>query len=213
MKRSLYLVLLGLMLSVSLTGQSRLALIGMSAVLPGSGEMAIGNTNRGVLLLASDVLAIYAYAKTDYDMGLQKENYKRYAQRYAGVPMDMPQRHYQYIQERMSSAEYNRYLEMIARNYYLITYYNPDGYAEFMEAESFSGDEEWAWQTEMHWQKYIDMRKKHQRTKINHNLALGVLLLNRAISVVDTALLSRDMNLYAQPSGFDGLMLNCEVKF
>jgi hypothetical protein len=202
-----------LLLSGSLFAQSRLAYMGMSALLPGSGEIALGNTNRGVVLLASEILATYAFFKTQQDMSLQKDNYKRYAFRYAGVPMDMPQNHYQAVQSYISSQDYNLYLEMIARNYYLITYYNPEGYEEFMAAESFSGDEEWAWQSEMHWQKYTDLRTKHQKTKINHNLALGVMLLNRAISVVDTALLSRKVNLYAQPSGFDGMMLNCEMRF
>jgi len=57
------------------------------------------------------------------------------------------------------------------------------------------------------------MRKKHQKTKMNHTLSIGLLLLNRAISVVDTAILNRNMHLYAQPSGLDGMMLNCELRF
>jgi hypothetical protein len=57
------------------------------------------------------------------------------------------------------------------------------------------------------------MRRKHQRTKINHNLALGVMLLNRAISVVDTALLSRNMQVYASTNGVDSLLLNYSVRF
>lgn len=213
MKRSIISLILLTIISVSVSAQSRITYIGMSALLPGSGEIALGKTQRGVALLASELLATYAFLKTDTDMALQKENYKIYANCYAGVPLDMPQDHYQSIQAYQSSEDYNQYLEMIARNYYLITNYDPQGYEEFMAEESFSGDEQWTWQSEMHWQRYIDMRKKHQKTKINHNLALGVMLFNRALSMVDTALISRNLHLHAQLSGTDGMMLNCELRF
>jgi hypothetical protein len=213
MRRSLSLVFALLLITSALSAQSRLARIAMSAVLPGSGEISLGKTNRGVALLASEIIAAYGFFKTDYDMGLQRDAYKKYALEYAGVPLDMPQSHYQAIQEDISSNEYNLYLEMIARNYYLITNYDPAAYNEFMETESYSGDQEWQWQSPMHWDKYKDMRRKHQRTKINHNLALGVMLLNRAISVVDTALLSRNMQVYASTNGVDSLLLNYSVRF
>ncbi len=213
MRRCLSLVFALLLISSALSAQSRLARIAMSAVLPGSGEISLGKTNRGVALLASEIIAAYGFFKTDYDMGLQRDAYKKYALEYAGVPLDMPQSHYQAIQEDISSNEYNLYLEMIARNYYLITNYDPAAYNEFMETESYSGDQEWQWQSPMHWDKYKDMRRKHQRTKINHNLALGVMLLNRAISVVDTALLSRNMQVYASTNGVDSFLLNYSVRF
>jgi len=213
MKQYFILLLMLSLLAGSLFAQSKLAYIGMSAILPGSGEIALGKTNRGAVLLTSDILAAYAFFKTDHDMKLQKDNYKIYANRYAGVPMDMPQNHYQAVQAYQSSQDYNLFLEMIARNYFLITNYDPQGYQEFMDAESFSGEEEWEWQSELHWRKYVNMRNKHQKTKINHNLALGVMLLNRAISIVDTALINRNVSLYAQPSGWDGMMLNCELRF
>ena len=212
MKRTILLIAILLVCGL-LMAQSRLTYIGMSALLPGSGELAMGKTNRGIVMIAADLLAAYSYFKTDNEIDLQRDQYRKYAYVYAGVSEDMPLNHYQYVQEYISSEDYNDYLEMIARNYYLISNYDPEGYADFLQSESFSSEEMWAWQSAAHWEKYKDMRKTHQKTKINHTLSIGLLLLNRAISVVDTAILSRNLQLYARPSGMDGLMLNCELRF
>lgn len=205
--------LLLLLTSGSLWAQSRITFIGMSALVPGSAEIAMGKTNRGVALLLSDVLAAYSFFKTDYDMDLKKDAYKRYAFNYAGVPLSMPQKHYQVIQDHISSEEFNDFQDMLARNFFVIYHNDVQGYIDYMAANTYTGEESWEWQSNMHWQTYVDLRKQHQRIKISHNLALGVMLLNRAISVVDTAILSRDMSLYASPHGKDGLMLNYEMRF
>lgn len=206
-------ILLLLLASGSLWAQSRIAFIGMSALVPGSAEIAMGKTNRGVALLLSDVLATYSFFKTDYDMDLKKDAYRQYAQSYAGVPLGMPPSHYQAIQDYISSEDFNDFQEMLARNFFVSYHHDVQGYIDYMEANTYTGEESWEWQSAMHWESYIDMRKQHQRIKIQHNLALGVMLLNRAISVIDTAILSRNVNLYASPHGADGLMLNYEMRF
>ncbi|MCB5252747.1 MAG: hypothetical protein RBR69_00645 [Candidatus Cloacimonadaceae bacterium] len=210
---SLIGILLLLLSSGSLWAQSRIGLIGMSALVPGSAEIAMGKTNRGVALLMSDIVATYSFFKTNHDMDLKKDAYKNYALTYAGVPLYMPQNHYQVIQEYISSEEFNDFQDMMARNFFVIYHNDIQGYIDYMEANTYTGEESWQWQSNMHWEKYIDMRKAHQRIKINHNLALGVMLLNRAISVIDTAILSKNVNVYASPHGSDGMMLNYEMRF
>lgn len=212
-RSKIYCLLLLIILCGSLYGQSRFTLIGMSAILPGSGEIALGNTNKGIILLSSELVATYSFFKTDHDMSLQKKAYKNYALHYAGVPLDMPQGHYQAIQEYISSEEYNDFQEMMARNYYLIYYNDIQAYTEYMEANTYTGEESWEWQSAMHWETYKDMRKTHQKIKMNHNLALGIMLLNRAISIIDTAVMSNNTQLYASPNGLDGVMLNYEMRF
>ncbi|MCB5271863.1 MAG: hypothetical protein LHW56_08470 [Candidatus Cloacimonetes bacterium] len=215
--RSKGLSLIGILLLIlgsgSLWAQSRIALIGMSALVPGSAEIAMGKTNRGVALILSDVLATYSFFKTNHDMDLKKDAYKNYALSYAGVPLSMPQRHYQAIQDYISSEDFNDFQDMMARNFFVIYHNDVQGYIDYMEANTYTGEESWEWQSALHWENYIDLRKQHQRIKINHNLALGVMLFNRALSVIDTAILSRDMSLYASPHGADGMMLNYEMRF
>ncbi len=213
LRHSLILLILALLMSTGLPAQSRLAYVGMSALLPGSGELALGKTNRGLALLASEIVAGYSFFKTNQDMNLQRDAYKNYALHYGGVPRQMPQEHYQVIQEYISSEEFNDFQDMMARNYFIIYHNDEQAYLAYMEANTYTGDESWEWQSPMHWKTYKDMRRKHQKTKINHNLALGVMLLNRAISMIDTAIMSKNTHLYAVPSGLDGMMLNCELRF
>lgn len=207
------MILLSFGVALPLNAQNRKLLMGMSALLPGSGEIAMGNTNRGVVLLSSELIAGYTFFKTNKDMSLQKDQYMRYANLYAGVPMDMPAVHYQAIQNYISSEEYNDLQEMSARNYFLIYKYDPDAFAEYVEAHTYSGDETWEWRSKEHWSEYKAIRRKHQYSRINHNLALGVMLLNRGISLIETALLSREINVSAKPFGADGMTLSYELRF
>lgn len=211
-KNTLLVVVL-LLLVQGAWAQNRKLAIALSAVLPGSGEILTGNTGRGAILLTSELVAGYSFFKTKRDISLQTDEYKRYANLYAGVSPSLSDEHYQYLQEYISSQEYNDLQEMSARNYYLIYQYDPEAYDEYIQAYTFSEEDGWEWQSKEHWKEYRDIRRKRQNTKINNNLALGIMLLNRGISVIETALLSRSLNVRAKPSGNDGLALLYEVRF
>ena len=177
----------------------------------------LGHSTRGGTLMALDILTIFAFVSTDRAINLQTEQYMNYADRYAGASYGRSDALYQNMQDFISSDYYNDLIEMIARNYYLIANYSPEDYEDYIQANSFTEAEAWAWDSEAHWDEYKDMRKSNQRKKMSHNLALGVLLLNRAVSVIDTALLSRSPNpkgqAYFSPSGNDGLMFNYSYNF
>jgi len=209
----LLLTLLLMLSLMPLLAGSKLPYFGMNLVLPGSGELALGKTNKGVALVASDIIAISAYMKTAHDMDLQKGAYKSYAQHYAGVDPTMPLNHYQVVQDYYSSDEFNDFQDMMARNYFVIYHNDVQAYLEYMAANTYTGNESWEWQSQMHWENYQDMRRKHQKTKINHTLALGIMLLNRAIALVDIAITKTDGTVSLRPSGNDGVMLGYELNF
>lgn len=211
--RSLLLVMLMMFTILSLNAKSKLAYMGLSVLVPGSGELAIGRTNRGLALLSVEILAEYGFFKTDSDMDLQEDSYKRYANIYAGVPIGMPNNHYQVVQNYISSEEYNEFQDMQARNYFYIYQNDEQAYLDYLAANTYTGNESWEWQSEMHFREYREMRRKYQKIKINHNLSLGIMLLNRAISLVDMALITRDMKVYAAPMGLDGMTINYQVRF
>lgn len=196
-----------------LLAQPKIVFLGMNALVPGSAELALGNTNRGVALLASELLAFTAYLKTASDMDLQKDAYRSYAHHYAGVDLSLPQSHFQAVQEYYSSEDFNKFQEMMARNYFVIYQNDMEAFQAYMAANSYEGLESWEWQSPLHWETYKDMRRKHQKTKINHTLALGIMLLNRAIGMVDIAILKTDGGLQARPHGADGVLLSYELHF
>lgn len=213
MKR-LFIFFIILSLSISgLFAQSRLAKLGLSALLPGTGEILMGKTDRGIVMLSADLISIYAFFKTDNDAKLYKDRFQKYAYDYAGVPLGKPDIHYHYIQKYYSSESYNDIQELSARNYYLIYNYDPEAYENYLEIYTFKGDDTWAWQSKKHWAEYKELRKNQKLSVMNHNLALGVMLLNRGISLIQTSILSRPANLAATPLPNNGIMLSYELRF
>lgn len=179
--------------------------------------MLLGSTTRGATLMGVDILAIYAFLQTNNEIDRQRQNYMDYAELFAGVPNGMPRSQYQAIQDYVSSDYYNDIQEMMARNYYLIYNYEPAEFDAYMIRNTYTGIEAWQWDTQEHWNTYKNMRVRHQRTKMSHNFALGIMLLNRCVSAIDSAILSRDKDsggaLYFSPIENEGLMLNYQLKF
>lgn len=199
--------------SLSLAAQPKLAYIGMSALVPGSGEIARGYSSRGAVLLASDLLALSAYFKTGSVIKEQERAFMDYARHYAANDPLYPRLYYQAMQNYFSSDEYNKYQEMLARNYFLIYNNDPEGYAAYMASHQFSEAESWKWESQKHWETYKNLRRKHQKNQINQTLALGIMLFNRAVSVLDNAILKSPGQLQAAPFGKDGLSLGYEINF
>jgi len=208
----LLIVLLGAMPLLALP---KIVYPAASVLLPGSGELLLGEYTRGGTLMAIDLLSVHGFVDTNKEIDRQRESYMSFASMYAGVPYGMPTNHYQAVQDFISSDYYNDIQEMMARNYYLIYNYDPASYADYLERNTFTGDEAWNWGNEANWKEYKNMRLRHQRTKMSHNFALGIMLFNRAVSAIDSALLSRRLNgaVYVTPSGLEGAMLNYKIEF
>lgn len=206
-----------LMLALPLAALPKAALLGMSALLPGSGEIALGKNTRGAILIGADVLAFTSWWATNREKNDLIDSYKRYATVYAGIPEGMDEQYYQHIQEYISSDEFNQYQELNARNYYLIYTYDPEGYSEYMAINTYDPSEAWEWQSTQHQDHYDKLRRETQTTKMYENLSLGAVILNRVISVIDVALISRDRSqghtLYFSPLQTSGLMLNYQMEF
>jgi len=213
-RRVALLALLLCSLSV-LMGIPRVAYSAASLALPGSGELLLGQNTRGSTLLGIDLVTIYAFFATGKEIDRQRDNYMRYANLYAGVPLGMPQNHYQAIQDYPSSDYYNDIQTMMARNYYLIYTYDPAAYEDYLARNTYKGNEAWEWTSDAAWQEYQNQRTRHQRTKMSHSLALGIMLFNRAFSALDSAILSgkKHGTVYLTPLGEQGAMLNYTIDF
>ena len=217
MRIRLLLILVCLFCGLSLAALPKIAYVGMSAAVPGTGELALGRTTRGAVLLGLDVLAWNSWWATNRQKKDLIDSYTQYARTYAGIPEGMDENYFQHLQQYLSSDEFNRFQELLARNYYLVYSYNPDGYYEYMLANTYAPGEAWSWQSAEHQAHYRSLRRRTQTTKMYQNLSLGALLLNRVISVIDVALLERDpdsgQTLYFSPLKGEGLMLNYRWEF
>ncbi|HOF59446.1 MAG TPA: hypothetical protein PLQ79_07125 [Candidatus Cloacimonadota bacterium] len=213
-----YLLVLALILmAVSLPALPKVAYIGMSAALPGSGELALGKVNRAGFFLGMDLLAFTTYWALGQQRDDLHESYKLYAQAYAGVPVTNDEHYYSHVRKYLSSDDFNLYQEMMARNYYLIYNYDLDAYNTYMADNTYSESEAWHWQSEYHLDQFRKLRSKYMKMRLYQNASLGAVFLNRLISAVDVVFITRKPSgttaLYFTPSRDDGLMLNYQLEF
>lgn len=212
------IVLLVLSLALPLAAQPRIAYVGMSTVLPGSAELVLGKTTRGGVMIAADLIAILAWTGYGNDVKDFTNGYKLYASQYAGVPVNNNDRYYQHIQQYYGSSDFNAFQEMMARNYYLIYNYDPESFAEYLANNLYTDDEGWQWQSPEHQQQFKSIRRKRQKAKMYQNLALGALILNRAVSAVDALFLSGKSEHTQLPVFFSvspdrALLINYSLEF
>ncbi|MCB5223669.1 MAG: hypothetical protein GX135_00920 [Candidatus Cloacimonetes bacterium] len=213
----LVIILLSLLFAVPLNAQSKALPLSMSALMPGSGEIILGKTTRGGIMVAADLVALTAWLATGREINNLTSSYQQYAKTYAGIPDEMSDKYYQHIQQYLSSDDFNNNQILGARNYYLIYGYDPQAYADYVAENTYSEDEAWAWQSPEHQAHYRSLRYRTQSTKMYQNLSLGVMLLNRFVSLIDVALISRDSQkptpVYFSPLENGGLMLNYTLEF
>lgn len=206
------------MISGLLSAQSGIVYSAMALLAPGSSQIALGKDVRGAVVLGADLLTITAYLNTKGQINSTKDSYKKYAVVYAGVSGSHDEHYYQRLQDYFSSDDFNTYQEMQARNYFLIYNYDPLAFEEYMAQNTYSGDESWMWQSSSAWKKYKQHRRDHQKAKMNGNLFLGVLLLNRAFSVIDTAFIRKNLSektgsITLFPTSDNGFEVQYSIRF
>jgi hypothetical protein len=196
MKKSISAMICVLILSTSLSmlysqekSTAKAALY--SAILPGMGEMYLGDRTRGSIFLGAEILIVLSYFRLNQEVDWKTNSYMHYAHRYADVPFGSDDDYYRLINNYVSSDVYNADIERYYRNRYIVYEYNPELYNLYRNRFLITGDDAWDWENRSNWLKYRDLRQDKQRLEIMANFAIGAAVLNRIISVVDTALLAR----------------------
>ena len=193
-----------------------------SALVPGLGEMYTQNYSKGAIFLAAETAIIFSYFRMQSERDWAINSYKQYAFSVVGVPKDMDDAHYQLIQNYKSSEEYNDDIIRDARNYFLIYNTDPEGYEAYLEAHLIPEENSWRWDNNVEWFKYINLRLKKQDYEIYSNFAFAAAILNRIISVIDSAVEVKKLKrseqylgkLSVQPDwNKKGMKINYEYRF
>ncbi|MDP8268549.1 MAG: hypothetical protein P9L97_07470 [Candidatus Tenebribacter davisii] len=193
-----------------------------SAVVPGLGEMYSQKYSKGAVFLAAETAIIFSYFRMQSEREWVINSYKQYAFSIAGVPKDMEDSYYQLIQNYASSEEYNDDVLRDARNYYLIYNTDPEGYAAYLETHLIPDENSWHWDNTGEWIKYIDLRQKKQDYEIYSNFAFAAAIINRVMSIIDSAVEVKKFNrsgqylgkLTVQPNWKKkGIKINYEYRF
>ncbi|MDP8202837.1 MAG: hypothetical protein P9M11_11960 [Candidatus Tenebribacter burtonii] len=223
MKKTIILLLL-ISLSLSLTGKELSVKKAMlySALVPGLGEVYTQNYSKGAFFIAAETAIIFSYFRMQSERDWAINSYKQYAFSIVGVSKDMDDAYYQLIQNYMSSEEYNDDIIRDARNYFLIYNTDPEGYEEYLETYLIPEVNSWHWDNINEWSEYTKLRLKKQDYEIYSNFAFAAAILNRIISVIDSAMEVKKFNrsgqylgkLSVQPDwNKKGMNINYEYRF
>jgi len=196
MTKKVLILLLALFLAVPpLIAQDKSAgkAILLSAFIPGAGEMYLGNYRRAGIFMGAELLIILSYARLNNEIKWKTNSYKLYAENFADISLDSDDSYYRFISNYISSDAYNADIEMFYRNRYIVYEYNPEAYNLYRDRFLVAGEEEWEWESTEHWLEYRSIRRDKQRIEILANFALGASVLNRIISIIDTAIISRSI--------------------
>lgn len=148
-----------------------------SIILPGWGEHSLGYKNRGYFFNSTELLGWLSYAAFSFYSTQTRDDMKAFAADHAGIiPSEKDNQFYTDIGNYMDIHTYNdqkRRYRQIDRIY--------------TEDEMF-----WAWDAEENKQKFDDMRLNSRLAKRNASLVISTLILNRLLSVIDIATLTKN---------------------
>ncbi|MEO0074134.1 MAG: hypothetical protein ABIK43_05705, partial [candidate division WOR-3 bacterium] len=157
-----------------------------SAVLPGSGQKLLGANVRGELMLWSD-LAIWSVWGVNSWTAAERENDARLiAAARAGADLSITdRRYYRALELYDNSDEYNEAVRREARTRYPD---DPVAQRQYYLLHGYFGDSVWNWSPDSaRIREYWPKRKAARTSALAAGFAVGGLLLNRVVSVLDCA--------------------------
>ncbi|MBN2537238.1 hypothetical protein JXB37_03065 [candidate division WOR-3 bacterium] len=181
-----------------------------SAVLPGTGQMMLGNSARGELQVWLDGAMLAAWAGTSLYGSSREEDARLGAARDCGADLSMNDPAYFKALERYDNVqEYYEDVRRQARDRYPD---DPAAQRDYYESRRYPSAAEWDWSSDSARFDYWRGRRSARSAAQAAGFAAGALLLNRIISVVDCVFFAgpgeRDARLEAAPTqGVAGIEL------
>jgi hypothetical protein len=219
MKRFLLSILLIGMFSGLLAEYSLPKAALFSVVVPGSGQLYLKKSTKAGVFFSTELAFLFSYFRFRSERDWKINSYQTYAENIISLEKNSSEFFYKRVQTYFSSEEYNDAVRKYARDVYLIFNSDTESYHEFLEDNLLTEEESWHWQTESNWNKYKTMRREKQDYEIYTNFAVGALILNRVVSVIDAALTTKKLNRIAKQLSIqpdfskNGFEVSYEVSF
>lgn len=158
-----------------------------SALLPGLGQIHLGHETRGVIFIGVETVTWAGFGLSYLEGVFHRDDYRMLALEEAGISMsDRSSQFMDDVSDFGSSDEFNDYIHRLARYYYPD---DPDAQREYYEVHARYGSDGWAWSSEDARQSFEDhLRESRQWFRRSLYIA-AFALVNRAVSVIDAALL------------------------
>lgn len=181
-----------------------------SAVLPGTGQMMLGNRARGEMQVWLDGAMLAAWAGTSLYGSSREQDARLGAARDCGADLSMTDAAYFKALERYDNVqEYYEDVRRQARDRYPD---DPAAQRDYYESRRYPSAAEWDWSSDSARFDYWRGRRSARSAAQAAGFAAGALLLNRIISVVDCVFFAgpgdQDARLEAVPTqGIAGIEL------
>ncbi len=167
-----------------------------SGILPGSGEWLLGNRTKAEVFLWVDGIFWFVWGTAYWYGSTQNNNAKLYAVSSAGASNNQKENYYALLEDYDNSDEYNDLILREARQRYPDTL--PDAYEkrqEYLTKHGYFGDAAWNWQPDSLRFDYWSIRRSARVALQRASFALGSLILNRIVSVVDIIFFTKEKPL------------------
>ncbi len=166
----------------------------MSMVLPGWGEMYTGNDGRGRAFMAAEGAIWVGYASFGIQGSMREEDYKEFALVFAGVSQGATNEYYQDIADYIRSEGEDSFNEAIRSEARSLYPDDLDAQNAYFQQHGYFGDTGWSWESRARFSEYLGLRHSASLSRKNAFHMLGLAVLNRAISGIDSAWMARRYN-------------------
>jgi hypothetical protein len=166
----------------------------LSCIVPGWGEMYVGDTSRGGWFMASEVAIWAAYGTFQIQGSMREDDYREYAEIFAGTDAGADGGYLSDMGDYISSEGDNSYNQAIARDARSLFPGDREAQRAYIAENGYYGDLSWDWGSSEHFVEYQELRFAASKSDRNAFYMVGVAMLNRAISGIDSAWMARRHN-------------------
>jgi len=166
----------------------------LSCVVPGWGEIYVGETTRGRWFMAAEAGIWAGYGAFKIQEGMREDDYREYAQIFAGTDAGAGSGYLSDMGGYIRSEGDDSYNESIRREARSLFPNDLQAQAAYLAENGYHGDLSWDWGTKDRFYEYRDLRRIASEAERNAFYVTGLAVLNRVLSAVDSAWMARRHN-------------------
>jgi hypothetical protein len=157
-----------------------------SLTVPGWGQASLGRRTSATVFALADVGVWGSFTAFRIQEQLRRRSYEVTARLFAGIDLAGRDEEFRRIVGSFPSSEdYNRLV--VARDAANLYYDDPERYRAYIAEHELAGADAWAWDSEEHYLRYGDERKRTQRAALRANATLALAIANRLVSAIHAA--------------------------
>lgn len=170
-----------------------------SLLVPGLGDIMLGNKDRGKKFLLSEGIIWTNYLVFNILGNDTKNDYIIYAYLKASSnPKRKDDRYLEALEWFRSSEDYNEYIKEYARYLYGDSL---DKVKKYIEQNMIYDEDAWNWEEKADFIRFIELRKKSRRYFNTARNIASLAVINRIVSFVMTSYFSDDVSVIIQENG------------